>query len=182
MHTTMIGAWHQERGVQQGCPRHEGGPRLIRFESPRWRSKETQVRVHLGVQEQPTPKSTPRPHTESVLDALYMDGKIISRIFQWNLFEAQIRSESTGIIETIEHPESARLPRHNLLGHSPVYRLGAHRGISRGVIHDLNLIYSVAATTLGLGFCLSLVFHGETKSFIVTVSISPFTVIQGPHS
>ena len=53
---------------------------------------------------------------------------------------------------------------------------------SRGVIHDLNLIYSVAAATLGLGFCLSLVFHGETESFIVTVSISPFTVIQGPHS
>jgi len=35
MHTTMIGAWHQEREVQQGCPSHEGGPRLIRFESPR---------------------------------------------------------------------------------------------------------------------------------------------------
>ena len=83
MHTTMIGAWHQERGVQQGCPRHEGGPRLIRFESPRWRSKETQVRVHLGVQEQPAPKLMLRPHTESVLDGLYMDGKIISRSFQW---------------------------------------------------------------------------------------------------
>ena len=123
----------------------------------------------------------PRTHTESVLGAIYMDGKIISRIFQWNLLEAQIRSESTGIVETSEHPESARLPRHNLLGHSPVYHLGAHRGISRGVIHDLNLIYSVASTTLGLGFCLSLVFHGETESFIVTVSISPFTVIQGPH-
>ena len=65
MHTTMIGAWHQERGVQQGCPSHEGGPRSIRFESPWWRPKETQVRVHLGVQEQPAPKLTPMPHTES---------------------------------------------------------------------------------------------------------------------
>ena len=27
MHMTMIGAWHQERGVQKGCPSHEGGPR-----------------------------------------------------------------------------------------------------------------------------------------------------------
>ena len=100
----------------------------------------------------------PRPHTESVLDALYMDGKIISRIFQWNLLEAQIRSESTGIVETIEHPESARLPRHNLLGHSPVYRLGSHRCVSRGVIYNINLIYLVATATLGLGFCLVLVF------------------------
>ena len=84
MHTTMIGAWHQERGVQQGCPSHEGGPRLIRFKSPRWRSKETKVGVHLGVPELPAPKLTPRPHTESVLDGLYMDGKIISRSFQWH--------------------------------------------------------------------------------------------------
>ena len=132
MHTTMIAAWHQERGVQQGCPSHEGGPRLIRFESPRWRPKETQVQVHLGVQEQPAPKSTPKPHTESVLDALSMDGKIISRRFQWHQFESQIRSQSTGIIETSEHPESVRLPQHNLLGSLPVYGLGAHRGVSRG--------------------------------------------------
>ena len=155
MHTTMIGAWHQERGVQQGCPSHEGGPRLIRFESPRWRPKETQVRVHLGVQEQPAPKSTPRPHMESILVALYMDGKIISWSLQWHWFEAQISSESTGIVRTSEHPESVRLPRHNLLGRSPMYRLGAHMVF----IHDLNLIYSVAAATLGLGFCLDLVFH-----------------------
>ena len=53
MHMTMFGAhWeggqqgcpspHQEGG-QQGCPSQEGGPRLIRFESPRWRPKATQV-------------------------------------------------------------------------------------------------------------------------------------------
>ena len=63
-----------------------------------------------------------------------------------------------GIVKTSEQLESVRLPRHNLLDRSPVYRLGANRGISRGVIHDLILIYSVAATTLGLGFCLVLVF------------------------
>ena len=92
------------------------------------------------------------------LDALYMDGKIISRSFQWHRFEAQICSDSTGIVKTSERPESVRLPQHNLLGCSPVYRLGAHRGVSKGVIHDLNLIYSVAAATLGLEFCLVLVF------------------------
>ena len=133
MDTVIFGEWHGVLQSHQGCPRHEGGPpRLIRFESPRWRSKETQVRVHLGVQEQPAPKSTPKPHTESVLDALSMDGKIISRRFQWHQFESQIRSQSTGIIETSEHPESVSLPQHNLLGRFPVYGLGAHRGVSRG--------------------------------------------------
>jgi hypothetical protein len=39
-------------------------------------------------------------HTESVLDVLYMDGKIISRSFQWNWFQAQIHPESTGIVCT----------------------------------------------------------------------------------
>ena len=100
MDTVMVGEWHGVPQGHLGCPNQEGGPRLIRFESPRWRPKETQVRVHLGVQEQPAPKSTPRPHTESILDALYMDGKIISRSFQWNWFEAQIHSESTGIAKT----------------------------------------------------------------------------------
>ena len=137
---------------------------MIRFESSRWRPKETQVRVHLGVQEQPAPKSTPRPlHTESVLDAVCMDGNIISRSFQWHRCEAKIRSELPGIVKTSECPESVRLPRHNLLGRSPMYHLGAHRGISRGVIHDRNLIYSVAAATLGLGFCLVLVFSFEKQ-------------------
>ena len=138
-----------------------GGP--ARAAKPSWRPNPSRVRVCFGVQEQHAPKSKPRPHTESVWGALYMDGKIISRSFQWNWFEAQIHSESTGIVETSECPESVRLPRHNLLGRSPMYHLGAHRGISRGVIHDQNLIYSVAAATLGLGFCLVLVFSFEKQ-------------------
>ena len=43
-----------------------------------------QVRVHLGVQVQSTRKSMTRSHTESILDVLYMDEKIISRSFQWH--------------------------------------------------------------------------------------------------
>jgi hypothetical protein len=39
MHTTMIGAWNGVEEVQQRFPSQEGGPRLIRFESPRWRPK-----------------------------------------------------------------------------------------------------------------------------------------------
>ena len=90
MDTVMVEEWHGVLQSHLGCPNQEGGPRLIRFEYPRWRSKETQVRVHLGVQKQPAPKLMPRPHMESVLDALYMDGKIISRSFQWLWLEAQI--------------------------------------------------------------------------------------------
>ena len=37
MHMTMLG--DRGRGDQQGCPNREGGPKLIRFESPRWRPK-----------------------------------------------------------------------------------------------------------------------------------------------
>ena len=50
MHMTMFGAWYGGGlGGQQGCPSQEGGPRLIRFESPRLRPKATQVRVYLGL-------------------------------------------------------------------------------------------------------------------------------------
>jgi hypothetical protein len=57
---SMRGAWIGEDGVQQGFPSQEGGPRLIRFESPRWRPKAIQVWVQFGVQEQCAIKRTPR--------------------------------------------------------------------------------------------------------------------------
>jgi hypothetical protein len=78
MHMTMIGAWNGVEEVQQGFPSQEGGPRLIRFESPRWRPKAIQVRVQFGVQEQCAIKRRPMSHTESVLDVLYMVGIRIS--------------------------------------------------------------------------------------------------------
>jgi hypothetical protein len=71
IHMSMSDAWSEE-GVQQCFPSQEGGLRLIQFESPRWRPKATQVRAQLGVQEQHTLKMTPRSHTESVLDVIYM--------------------------------------------------------------------------------------------------------------
>ena len=48
MHMTMFGAWDGGEGGQQGCPILEGGPRLIWFESPRWRPKATQVHFQEG--------------------------------------------------------------------------------------------------------------------------------------
>ena len=70
----------------------------------------------------------PRPHTESVLDILYMGGKIISRSFQWHQFQAKIRSKSTGLVKTRERPESVTVLRHHLLGCWPMYHVGVHYG------------------------------------------------------
>jgi diadenosine tetraphosphatase ApaH/serine/threonine PP2A family protein phosphatase len=75
---SMCGAWIGEDGVQQGYPSQEGGPRLIWFESPRWRPKAIQVRAQFEVQEQCAIKRTPRSHIELVLDVLYMVGSRIS--------------------------------------------------------------------------------------------------------
>ena len=152
MHMTMFGAWYGGVGGQQGCPSQEGGPRLIRFESPRWRPKATQVRARLGVQEEHVLKTMPMLHMVSILGILYMDGNIISWIFQWHRSHLKIRSKSTGIIEISGRPESIRVLRHRLLGRWPMYHVGAHGGASRGGLHDLTLIYSVAIATLGLGF------------------------------
>ena len=77
MHMTMFGAWDGGEGGQQGFPSQEGGPRLIRFESPRLRPKATKVRARLGVQEQHVLKMTSRSHMVSVLGVLYMGGRII---------------------------------------------------------------------------------------------------------
>ena len=43
MDTVMVGEWHGVLHGHLGCSNQEGGPRLIRFESPRWRTKEIQV-------------------------------------------------------------------------------------------------------------------------------------------
>ena len=39
IHMTMLGEPYGDQGDQRGCPKHEGGPKLIRLESPRWRHK-----------------------------------------------------------------------------------------------------------------------------------------------
>ena len=39
MGTTTIGEWHRDPRDQHGYLNRDGGPKLIRFESPRWRPK-----------------------------------------------------------------------------------------------------------------------------------------------
>ena len=39
MHTTKQGEWHEDEGDHKGFPSREEGPKLIRFESRRWRPK-----------------------------------------------------------------------------------------------------------------------------------------------
>jgi hypothetical protein len=79
---------------QQGrgeIPWRRGGP--ARTSRSRWKSKPVRLRFSFGLQEQPILKRTPMSHTESDLNVLYMDGKIISISFQWNWFQAQIHLE-----------------------------------------------------------------------------------------
>ena len=39
MHMSKYGEWHEDGGDLQDFPSREEGPKLIRFESPRWRPK-----------------------------------------------------------------------------------------------------------------------------------------------
>ena len=39
MDTTTLGEWHRDSRDQHGFPNRDGGLKLIRFESPRWRPK-----------------------------------------------------------------------------------------------------------------------------------------------
>ena len=75
--------------------------RPARAPQPKWRPKPIRLHFSFGLQEQPALKRTPMLHTESDLDDLYIVGKIISRSFQWNRFQAQNHPESTGIVQTI---------------------------------------------------------------------------------
>jgi hypothetical protein len=102
----------------------------------RWKPKPVRLRFSFGLQEQPVLKRTLMSHTESDLDVLYMDGKIISRILQWHQFQVQIQTESTGIVCTSWHPESVPVLRRRLLVFWAVYRVKAHSGHVQGVLHD----------------------------------------------
>jgi hypothetical protein len=81
--------------------------------------KETQVRVHLGFQKQTAVKLTPKSHTKSDCDVIYMYDRIISRSFQWHWSHHKIPSESSGIIEIIGSLDLQRCCVTNLLGLKP---------------------------------------------------------------
>ena len=129
-----------------------GGP--ARTSGSRWRPKPIRVHFSVGFQEQPVIKWMPKSHTESDLDVLYMDGKIISRSFQWHRFQVQIHPESTGIAKQVDvqNLSGAATPSFGLLGRVPsLSPLGARPGFC------ITLQYLLIATTflLEAGFCLS---------------------------
>ena len=74
---TMLGEPYGDQGDQRGSPNREGGPKLIRFESLRWRPKATQVRVCLSLQDQFALNWSPMMHPDSVFDDPHVDGKLI---------------------------------------------------------------------------------------------------------
>jgi hypothetical protein len=71
------------------------------FSKSRGRSEVNPVRVPK-VEAQSNSSSSPARSSgaaNTILDVLYMGGTGISYSFQWHWFQAQIHSESTGIVE-----------------------------------------------------------------------------------
>ena len=75
IHMIMLGEPYGDQGDQRGCPKREGGPKLIRFESPRWRPKSSSSPSR--VLDQSIIKLVTRARPGSVFDDPRMDGKII---------------------------------------------------------------------------------------------------------
>ena len=147
-----------------GRPWRHGG--LARTSGSRWRPKPIRLRFSFGLQEQAALKQTSRLHTESDLGALDMDGKIISRRFQWIWSQAQIHPESTGIVCGSWHPESVPVLRHCFWADGPCIVLEPNRGASRGPSMTLGSLLTATATSLGFGFCLDLFCHEQLSLFI----------------
>jgi hypothetical protein len=119
-----------------------------------WRSNTTQLRVHLGVQEQSALNWTLRPYTESDFYVPHMVGNIISYSFQWHQAHNQMMPESTEIVKSSGRPESISVLRRRLLGCWPIYHIGAHLGCVQRSCTSLNTLYSIETPKLGFGFCL----------------------------
>jgi len=149
-------------------PWRRGGP--ARTSGSRWRPKPIRLRFSFGLQEQASLKRTPRLHTESDLGALGMDGKIISRRFQWLWFQAQIHPESTGIVCGSWRPESVPVLRHCFWADGPCIVLEPNRGLSRGPSTTLGSSLTATATSVGFGFCLDSFYQEQLSPFICRVT------------
>jgi hypothetical protein len=77
---------------------------------PSWSPNPSRAEIQFGFQEQSAPKLSPRSHTNSFLDIIYMDGKIRGSPFQWIQSHIQIPSESTGNVEIMRRTESVMVP------------------------------------------------------------------------
>ena len=79
-----------------------------------------------------------------------MDGKIISRRFQWHQSQAQIHPELTGIVEIRWHPESVSVLHHPFSVFGPCIELSPLGVQPGGVSHDLNPLLAAAAAIIRL--------------------------------
>jgi hypothetical protein len=62
---------------KEGLKERRGGAQdQQKAAKPSWNPNPSRDRVQFGFQEQSSPKTSPRSHTDSVWDVLYMDGKI----------------------------------------------------------------------------------------------------------
>jgi hypothetical protein len=73
------------RGDKEGLKERRGGTKeQQRRPSQVLSPNPSRAEIQFGFHEQSAPKSSPRSLTNSVLDVLYMDGKIRGSTFQWN--------------------------------------------------------------------------------------------------
>jgi hypothetical protein len=71
------------RGDKEGL-KERRGQRTSKGSQAKLESNPSRAEIQFGFQEQSALKSAPRSHTNSVLDILYMDGKIRGSTFQWS--------------------------------------------------------------------------------------------------
>jgi hypothetical protein len=95
---------------------------------PSWSPNPSRAEIQFGFQEQSAPKLSPRSHTNSVLDVLYIDGKIRGSTFQWNWSHIHIPSESKGKAETMRCTESVTVLCYHILAMWAMYQVGPNRG------------------------------------------------------
>jgi hypothetical protein len=126
---------------------------------PSWSPNPSRAGIQFGFQEQSALKSSPRSHTNSVLDVLYMDGKLRGSSFQCNWSHIPITSESTGNIETMRSIESVMVRCYHILARQLCIKLGPIRARPRVKAqpsprpgHPLPLSYTPLATKNTSGF------------------------------
>ncbi|CAO2163724.1 unnamed protein product, partial [Urochloa humidicola] len=119
----------------------------------------------FGLQESADLRRPPRLHTDSVLGAQVLDGKLIKSTFIWIRTHVHILPEAAAIDKSLTEGFSVQVLRHLILAHGPCItlgplgtrpRVGARPQHPSG--HPPPLIYSLAAATNSLGFVLQVSF------------------------
>ena len=177
--TTTLGEWHRDPRDQHRFPNRDGGPKIIRFESPRWRPKSSSS----------SSRSPGAAHTKNDAQAAYgvHFGRSIygckdnfkelpmTLVSGPNSFRVDENHRNK---RTFRICHGAATPSFGLLVHvscwGPLWTwLG---GYARPNHHIISSLYHISVRVL---FSSSFWFW-NFDWFIVTVATSPFTVIQGP--